>query len=235
MMAQRGFTYLPNIDAKRICEMFRGGDWGMLQEELKAAGYERVGFDRLLTIILDMQATFGRWGGFDVLDVGCNTGLFSYGMAAFGNRVVGIDSSVIDTQQRYDELSPGVVRDGAADDPAGAGVVLRRADIREFLRHDDRCWDIILLLSVAHHWETGYAHSGLDVFPPEEISWVIGRLTQSVRYAIYYECPLDEPGFEPSYGRKFLDRFAGRKLAVSRVGLTVGPNGYTRELLRLEA
>lgn len=222
-------TYLPNIDHNRLWEIIHSRQWNQLEQEVRGQRYERLGLDRLLTIAMDMRLTFGTWSGFDILDVGCNNGLFCVGLAALGNRVVGLDSGVIAVQRLYQPLD--LDRHG---NPPVSSVSLRREDIRQFLAAQNRQWDIVLLLSIAHHWEQGYALSGEAAFEPDEIRRVMERLVDSCRLAMYYECPLQEPGFALGYGRSFLERYVKSPLRVSEITLTVGPNGYIRQLLRVE-
>jgi len=222
-------TYLPNIDGSRIWEIFRTRQWTLLEQELQSQSYERVGLDRALQILLDMRSRFGAWSGFDVLDVGCNTGLFSYALAGMGNHVTGLDSGAVNVQKLYQKLELAAQNTASPSD-----ATFLHQDIRQFLRRHQRQWDFVLLLSVAHHWQFGYAHSGQRAFSSDETQCVMDRLLRSFRYALYYECPLHEPGFPPGYGRTMLERYATQPLHLSEVALTVGPNGYVRQLLRVE-
>lgn len=199
-------------------------------ESIDKSSYERLGFDRLLTIVLDCTKRFGCCNGLKILDVGCNTGLFSISLAAVGNTVTGLDNFAIDIQELYEQLQFPVLNQ------INTRLNLVKQGILEFCDVDTNVWDIILLLSVAHHWESGYAKSGINKYTETQISKVLNKLFTSFRKAIYYECPFEEPGFASGYGyhmlRKYVNNFTTYKLY--EIGTTIGPNGYLRQLLRIE-
>jgi len=227
------YSYLPHIDATKLWQIIGAKSWRDLVayiESIDKSTYERLGFDRLLTIVLDCIKRFGFCEGLKILDVGCNTGLFSISMAALGNKVTGLDNFVIDVQELYDQIRFPFIN------KISARLNLVKQDILEFCDVDTNVWDIILLLSVAHHWESGYAKSQTNKYTEAQISKVFNKLFTSFRKAIYYECPLEEPGFPFGYGyhmlQKYVNNFASYKLY--EIEITIGPNGYLRQLLRIE-
>lgn len=224
------FNYLPSINSRILYEQLLTKSWGELEHSLSDIRYERVGIDRLLTIMLDIEQTYGRMQGFKFLDVGCNNGFFSNGIAAFGNKVCGLDNYAINNQKVYDELEIEQVS-------AAPNVKLNNCDILNFLKENKGgCWDFVLLLSVAHQWEFGYAKSGECKFSNSEIKFIMNNLFNNANYAVYYECPFDEPGFDVGYGFKFLERYLDNieNFRISLIDETVGSNGYSRHLFRVE-
>lgn len=225
-------TYLPELDWDVYWKTVRARRWDNLPELLEKGVYERAGLDRLLTIVGDMQSHLGRDRDWEILDVGCNTGLFSVGLAALGNRVTGIDNMIVDQQGRYEPLRlPQTLKAIASTHEA---LTLRRADLFQWIERNRRQWDVILLLSVAHQWEFGYAHQPATAQRPKRIEKIMQRLVASCRRIVYYEAPIEEPGFETDYGRRFIERFVGDGVRLSEVARTVGSAGYPRQLFRIE-
>lgn len=223
-------NYLPELGNERLYDLILTECWSELNRNISDIHYERVGIDRLLSIVVDIQNRFGKNGGFNILDVGCNNGLFSVGMAAFGNHIVGIDNYAINTQKKYDELR-------FDETQRKRNFTLINQDISDFLKEQkNNDWDFALLLSVAHQWEYGYAHSGEHKFLDDEIHKIFNAIMKKTKLAVYYECPFDEPGFEIGYGMKFLEKYLDdlHEFGINLIEETVGPNGYPRQLYRIE-
>lgn len=219
------FSYLPNIDSDKLYNIFVQKKWDELNSELKNCDYERMGFDRLFLILSDLQYRFGN-EKLSVLDVGCNNGIFSYGLAAMGYAVTGIDNGIIDTQNRYDELQ--------FIDCSKPQMKLDFIDgkIEDYLKQTDKRWDCLLLLSVLHQFENGYAFDEKSKYAPEEIKQLVNELFSRGKKVIYYECPYDEPGFEFLSGMHFLERYVENlnRFHIEEIAKTVGPNGVIRQL-----
>ena len=96
------FNYLPVFKKSQIEDIIR--DPQCAYTYLQGQSFERIGLDRFYAIANDIERNYGKCYGFSVLDVGCNNGLISDLLACQGNRVLGIDSCIIDTQGRYEEL-----------------------------------------------------------------------------------------------------------------------------------
>ena len=203
--------YLPRFTVEYLKERLLDPDVGFW-EKLAGQDFERLGLDRALLIAADILLRTGRCDGFSVLDVGCNTGAIGDALAALGNAVSGIDSGVVDEQGSYEPL-----RD------------VRRIDLGDFLEADARSWDFMLLLSVVHHWESGYAMSGKPIYPPERIRRIFATIAQRTKYGVYLEMPLDEPGFTPDFSESFLKKYCG-DFAPVEINRTIGPNGFLRRL-----
>lgn len=218
-------SYLPNTDSKELYQIFIQRDWEHLNQILENSGYERLGFDRLFIILSDLQQRFGNTK-MKILDVGCNNGLFSFGLAALGHRVTGIDNGIIDTQKRYDKLQ--------FMDVVNTHLELNFFDakIEDYLDTTEEKWDCILLLSILHQLEGGYAFDETSKYTPEKVTELVNKLFSRGSKVIYYECPYDEPGFELLAGLHFLDRHLinRERFSIEEIAKTVGPNGVIRQL-----
>lgn len=217
-------TYLPELPLSALFAGLYSDNWNEIDKCLKEQNYERLGLERALMIASDILDRFGSLKGIHVLDVGCNNGLFANTLSVLGCDVVGIDNVIIDGQGLYHQIST---------DKSDAGFTFHNADLLSFLREYQTSWDCVLLLSVAHHWETGYAMSGNRMYSDAEINFIMQSLRDRTRYAIFYECPINEPGFGMAAGLDFLVRHLDYLPPIESLGKTIGPNGYTRELLKI--
>ena len=218
-------TYLPELGISDLVNAVMSRDWSALEEKLGVQEYERLGLDRALAIASDLFAQQGSLRGLRILDVGSNNGLIAKMLTALGCSVVGIDNGDVDTQGLYTGLE-GQTR--------LTGFEFHHKDLADFLGADDRYWDCILLLSVTHHWETGYAMSGERRYSDGNIRDLLATLFRRTRSTIYYECPSKEPGFDEGFGVGFLLRFCDALPGMRALGQTIGPNGYPRELWAMD-
>ena len=218
-------TYLPEIDISDLVFALDSGDWSVLECQLNQKNYERLGIDRALRIASDLFARYGSIQGLRILDVGSNNGLVAKVLSALGCIVVGIDNGDVDSQGLYSDLD---------SQTRFAGFEFHRQDLTEFINSDDRFWDCILLLSVTHHWETGYAMSGERRYSDDDIRQLLAELFRRTRLCIYYECPCKEPGFDAGFGVNFLFRYCSNLPIMRALGYTIGPNGYQREFWALD-
>lgn len=178
--------------------------------------YERLGIDRALLIASDILIRYGRVDGFSVLDVGCNTGLIGRILGVLGNRIDAIDNAAVDVQGSYERLS---------------GVV--KADLFDYLETNNFRWDFVLLLSVVHHWESGYAMSGSAMYSESVIHEIFATLKKRTSCGIYLELPLEEPGFTAEFSDGFVKKYC-RDFQISEINRTVGTNGFQRRLFYLD-
>jgi len=218
-------TYLPELSISDLVHGLASQDWATVEEKLSRQQYERLGLDRALAIASDLLARHQSLRGLRILDVGCNNGLVTKVLSALGCSVVGIDNGDVDSQRLYSDLQ---------SQTQFAGFELHTNDLAEFLKVDDRYWDCILLLSVMHHWETGYAMSGKRRYSDDNIGRLLTTMFQRTRLSIYYECPFSEPGFEAGFGVYFLLRYCSELPKTRPLGHTIGPNGYLREFWALD-
>jgi len=218
-------TYLPELSISDLVHAFESRDWSVLDACLGRQDYERLGLDRALRIASDLFARHGSLRGLRILDVGCNNGLVAKTLAALGCSVAGIDNGDVDGQGLYSDLHRQT---------QFAGFEFHRKDLSEFLATDPRSWDCILLLSVTHHWESGYAMSGERRYSDDDIRQLLSTLFRRTRLSIYYECPKKEPGFDEGFGVNFLLRYCSQLPPMRALGHTIGPNGYPREFWALD-
>jgi SAM-dependent methyltransferase len=218
-------TYLPDIDISDLVHALASQDWTVVEEKIHSQQYERLGLDRAFAIASDLLMRHQSLTGLRILDVGCNSGLVAKVLSALGCVVVGIDNSDVDSQGLYSELE---------SQHQFAGFEFHGKDLAEFFDYDERHWDCILLLSVTHHWETGYAMSGKRRYSDEDIRHLLAELFRRARLSIYYECPSGEPGFAVGFGVNFLLRYCSELPKTRSLGNTVGPNGYLREFWVLD-
>ncbi len=218
-------TYLPEINVSDFVHALESHDWTTIQRKLSYQDYERLGFDRALAIASDLLACHQSLRGLRILDVGCNNGLVTKVLSGLSCTVVGIDNGDVDSQGLYSDLQ---------SQTQFAGFEFHNKDLAEFLDTDDGYWDCILLLSVTHHWETGYAMSGKRHYSDEDIRNLLTALFRKTKRSIYYECPCSEPGFETGFGINFLLRYCNELPKLRSLGYTIGPNGYLREFWALD-
>lgn len=218
-------TYLPDIDVSDVVHALASQDWSVIERKIQNQQYERLGLDRALAIASDLLMQHQKLTGLKILDVGCNNGLVAKVLSALGCVVVGIDNSDVDTQGLYI---------GLGDQLHSLGFEFQPKDLADFLDSDERHWDCILMLSVMHHWETGYAMSGERRYSDEKIRQLLEDLFRRSRLCIYYECPRNEPGFKAGSGIDFLLRHCSELPKIRYLGNTVGPNGYLRDFWALD-
>lgn len=218
-------TYLPELSISDLVHALASQDWKAIEEKLGTQQYERLGLDRALLIASDLFARYKTLTGLRILDIGSNTGLVAKVLSALGCIVVGIDNGDVDSQGLYSSLQSQL---------RFAGFEFHRKDLAEFLDLDERYWDCILLLSVTHHWETGYAMLGERRYTDNDIRCLLAALFRRTRLSIYYECPSGEPGFKAGFGVDFLLRYCNEMPIMRTLGHTIGPNGYLREFWALD-
>jgi hypothetical protein len=71
------------------------------------------------------------------------------------------------------------------------------------------------------------------MYSDADINFILQTLRNRTRYAIFYECPMNEPGFGMAAGLDFLARHMDYFPSIESLGKTIGPNGYLRELLKI--
>ncbi|WP_292979562.1 hypothetical protein [Nitrosomonas sp.] len=218
-------TYLPEIDVSDFVHALASHDWAAVEEKLRNQDYERLGLDRALTIASDLLSRHGSLRGLRILDVGTNNGLIAKVLIALGCHVVGIDNGDVDGQGIYSDLP---------NQAHLSGFEFHAKDLADFIVENDRHWDCILLLSVMHHWETGYAMSGDPRYSCADIRKLLSMLFRRTKLSIYYECPSNEPGFKSGFGVDFLFRYCNELPKMRVIGRTIGPNGYLREFWALD-
>lgn len=231
-----GNTYLPFGFTDYAMERFGVGDPAPVISELSGdTSYERVGIDRAMAIAIDL-AVRGSRNDATILDVGCSVGTIGRLLSEIGYRVTGIDSDVVaGVQEWQDERIIASARSGGQ----GSNFSFVRADLRNFLDSNDDEYDVVLLLSVIHHWLSGYGYTGTSQFDREEVEATLLRLCARVRDCIYLEVPIEDEAVEMPpdplgefvFPRWFLD--SRQATEVTLIASTIATNGKPRRLYRV--
>lgn len=220
-----GLKYLPVLSLDVIKDMVDLDSTEQISRELLVQTYERIGLDRIYIILDDINTNYGKCNGFSFLDVGCNNGLLSNLLSAYANDVLGIDDFIINSQGRYEDLQFN----------GNNMASFEKIDVLEYLKTSNKTFDFVLLLSVAHQWEYGYAHDNASKKSDNDINYILNILLERTKKAIYYECPMNEPGFEENYGISFLKKhlMLYDMLSIVKIADTIASNGYMRSLYRI--
>jgi SAM-dependent methyltransferase len=214
------------------------GDYDTVLQELarREGDYERVAVDRALAIAVDM-ASIGLPIPSRVLDVGCSVGTISVLLAAAGHVVTGIDSDVVADVQ--DWQNPTRLQAARAAQTSARCVLLRR-DLRDHLRVDSSTVDVVLLLSVLHHWLSGYGYAGVATFDRVEVRATLEQLVERVTCCLYVETPIHDeapemppdPEGEFLFPEWFVDVGLAREIVL--VCSTIASNAKPRRLYRVD-
>ena len=192
-------------------------------------GIERLCVDRYLRILNAMESR----GLYDcsLLDIGCSSGYFSYLFAVSACRqLAAVDDSRASSFGYANDAFLGPLRK-ACDESGLQHVEIVDAPIERFLdKQKGRRWDVVLCLSVLHHFYTGYGDDPTKGrMTAEELRSLfrcIGSATGTVLY------------LEVDHGRvpgDFLAKFCEASgLAHCRViGSSCSAVGETRNLMEL--
>ncbi len=186
----RSKTYLPVWPDMNVLDAIRWGDYQAVVDALPSAStFERAGIDRLLLILNDLNE-LGLKCPRRVLDVGCNSGLFSLGLGLLGYDVVGIDDNVAAMSQGwYPEPPLSLAERGRLQLKLMERVRFETIDATAFVDRSQPAFDICLLLSVVHQWFQGYASTPLGAKPEAEIERTLRRIAALTRDVLYFEGP----------------------------------------------
>lgn len=236
-----GTTYLPVALDLRVLTEASKGNVEPLRDELGRrlpGSYERVGIDRALAMMVDM-ALIGIPRGARILDVGCSVGTISLALAAGGFSLVGIDSDVVARVQDWQDAAI-LVEARAIWNSIDIACEFHTQDLREHLADGNQRYDVALLLSILHHWLSGYGYSGTEQFDREAIRDTLERLCASVERCLYLEVPIEDEAVEmPSdpEGEFFFPAWfltQGLASSVTLVASTIATNGKPRRLWRVD-
>jgi SAM-dependent methyltransferase len=195
--------------------------------EQETSGAERSCMDRYLRILdaLESRALFDC----SLLDIGCSSGFFSYLFAiTFCRQVTAVDDSRASAFGYGGNAFLGPLR-AAREEYGLHHIEIVDAPIERFLKeHAGRRWDVVLCLSVLHHFYTGYgddpSRGRMNPLQLGSLFHAIGNATGTVLY------------LEVDHGRvpaDFLEEFSEASgLHHNRViGSSSSPVGETRNLM----
>jgi SAM-dependent methyltransferase len=228
-------TYLPVPQNIKVFRHLFARDYEYLYDPLAVKyHYERVGFDRLLAIINDLEM-MSLYPPASILDVGCNTGLFAVGLANMGYQVTGVDNNMAaDVQGFYPEKILDIAGQ-LKNELELENLNFIDTDIETFLAHSPAGFDVCLLLSVVHQWFAGYAVTGIGLKSQNEIEKILQKIASRTNRLIYYEGPQAE---HPVYNRHIalLDWFfsAAGARRITLLSNSVSAEGDLRALYRIE-
>lgn len=186
-------TYLPVWPDMSVLNALQWGDYQAVAEALSGAStFERAGVDRLLLILSDLTE-LGLKSPRRVLDIGCNSGLFSLGLGLLGYDVTGIDDNVAALSQGwYPEPPLSLAERGLRQLQLTERVRFETVDATVFVDQPQAAFDVCLLLSVVHQWFEGYASTPLGAKPLTEIERTLRRISALTRNVLYFEGPEHE-------------------------------------------
>ncbi len=198
---------------------FGAGDVRLLLAELgDEQSHDDVSINSAMAIAIDL-AVLGERRGATILDVGRCVDTIGLLLSSIGYNVTVIDSA----------------RDTLDDDR----VEFVRADLRGFLASYDPTFDVVLLLSVDHHWLEGHGSTGITQFDRDSARNTLVELCSRVRDYIYLEIPLEDENIErspdPERGVLFPGWFLDTGLAIdsSLIASTIATDGEPRRIYRI--
>lgn len=227
-------TYLPVFADPDIYRSLIERDYELFATPLQPVfAYERIGLDRLLAIRNDLDQ-LGILPPCSILDVGCNTGLFSAGLASVGYKVLGVDNNIVTEAQDFYPHPPLELaeRTRAMLGLAVPQLDFRAIDIGDFLDQDGRTFDGCLLLSVVHQWFQGYAETGIGRLSTDVIRARLTALARRIRRVIYYEGP-DDAATHAQLPLPAWFSELGRNVRIEPIAFSPAANGELRTVYRI--
>lgn len=231
-------TYQPIDLSIEALDEFGLGRFEPLFEELRRRdrfSYERVAADRAIAIAIDL-ALLGAQRKLSILDIGCSVGTISVLLSTMGHAVTGIDSDVVARVQEWQDSQ----RIDGARLSYSRHCNFIRTDIRDYLQSTEEKFHVALLLSVVHHWLSGYGYKGESKFGRAEVVETLKLLCSRTSQCIYIEVPIvdeivempPDPFGEFHFPGWFLQ--VGLAKDVTLIAATIATNGKPRRLYRID-
>ena len=223
-----GVNYQPLLDdgaaIRRLasCE----GDTGA-EHAADLGRAERVCADRARILRDDLRETVGALEGRTLLDIGCNVGFFCHYFASLGVQAVGIDNNQHNRNQRY-SLSNSVRTAIGMNRRYGLECEFLRVDAREWVKGQTRTFDVVLLLSVLHHFFLGYPLGRSEGDPMAQARNFLGDVARLTREVLYIEYE-DHHSEVSTRALEQLLRSTGWFRSVEQVA---GANDFERPMIR---
>ena len=229
-------TYQPKFVSEPALLAFGRADYEKLVAEIRRApqdSYERVSVDRALAIAVDLAMQEVPVGA-AILDIGCAEGLVCALLARLGYKMTGIDNDLVGDVQGWYDLT---ARTGARDVFRAENCEYIETDAVGFLTSLGNSYEVILLLSVLHHFLEGYGGSGSGAISAKEFDEFLRLICHRARRCLYVEVPLSDEGVEMPQDRRYPipEYFVSSGLAVSfeLVASTIATNAKPRRLYRV--
>ena len=150
------------------------------------ARHERPCIDRAQLLRNDMRSIFGKVEGMTLLDVGCNIGFFCHYFASLGMVATGIENSQHNRHQLF-SLSNSVKIAKKMNRRYGLTCEFIDEDARIWVRDREKAFDVVLLLSVLHHFFLGYPVGSYSRDPMEEAYEFLEHVARVTRRVLYLE------------------------------------------------
>lgn len=182
-----GEHYQPLLRSGRELRRLAGttGDFGDTPARTTTQS-ERPCVDRARILRDDMRSLMGQIEGATLLDIGCNVGFFCHYFATLGMKATGIENSQHNRHQRF-SLSNSVKTAKRMNARYGLDC--------DFIEHDARLWikdrsegfDVVLLLSVLHHFFLGYPVGEYAQDPMAEAYGFLEQIARITNRVLYLE------------------------------------------------
>lgn len=147
---------------------------------------ERPCLDRARLIHHDMLSQLGLLNNATMLDIGCNIGFFCHYYQALGMHATGIDNSRHVLKQKFTITNPIKVARNL-NQVYGLTCTFHNADAQEFLSSNAEAFDVVLLLSVIHHFFIGYPVDERQRDPIVEARTFLKQVVRLTRKLLYIE------------------------------------------------
>ena len=147
---------------------------------------ERPCADRAWLIRDDMRPIVGELDGITLLDIGCNVGFFCHFFAALGMKATGIENSQHNKYQRF-SVRDSVRIANRLNHRYNLACKFISDDALSWVTHQKASFDVVLLLSVIHHFFLGYPIGDYEHDPLEEARQFIANVARITGKVLYIE------------------------------------------------
>ena len=182
-----GEHYQPMLkDGRELRELAAATDDSRDTSVVSTAQHERPCIDRAQLLRNDMHSVIGNVEGMTLLDVGCNIGFFCHYFATLGMEATGIENSQHNRHQHF-SLSNSVTIANRMNRRYGLSCEFIDEDARVWAGKQKEAFDVVLLLSVLHHFFLGYPVGSYSRDPMEEAYEFLEHIARLTRRVLYLE------------------------------------------------
>jgi len=199
---------------KQICSLMQGGvhyqpivkdpglwkditdvdkEWKTLTCRFIKGTAERPCLDRARLIHQDLLKNLGSFDGATLLDIGCNIGFFCHYFQSLGFVATGIDNNRHNQKQCF-TIANSICVAKKLNKTYGLGCSFHDVDAMQFLSEANGPYDVVLLLSIIHHFFIGYsigANQRDHLLEAHEFLRTVARVTGKILYIEYDETCTD--------------------------------------------